>query len=849
MSTPAKRLAIPLTLLVLACYVALLPWTGQVWVRTGDEPHYLIAADSLVRDLDFDLRNNYDPAVYLDWYPSPTLDRQVKIRADGAQFLIHTYGLSLLIAPAYWLAGARGVAYFMALLGALLAGQVYLLALQVTQDWRASALGALVVALAPPLVWYVYLLYPELAGALCVTVAARMLVDLPAHPPSPILPTQDRGKGVPSNHAAYESTGPVQLSGEPASNSLPSSPLHLVEWELGGLGLRGLGSQLILGLSLAALPWLSARFIPGALTLAALGVLRLAWPGRGVQMNAPPAATVSTKNALALNAPTFRASLRRVLAAWPSLLLFGLSLGGLALFNAALYGHAAATASYTVDVNPGPVSWGMLWQLVRGVLGWLLDHQRGLLVAGPVYFVAFIGLGQWLWRRNWAAVVVGLPFAAALGSTALVGGFWIGIEPAARYLVYVLPPLGAAVAYAWAHRRGPWLAAITGVTLAFSLWTAFQVIKDPLLAQTHDLIGEQLPRLVRFLPALGKPTYLSPGAKGDLAVPLATLPAQLPLWRVPAGQVGSALQQPAIVDLPFGWYTLEFELGARGAAAEAPVARVLFQSGNHTALVDTMLYGRDFAPDGQLRAFSFPVFNNIYNQWEQPPGLWIFSTGQAELTLGAVSLPPDNFHSLILPALWLAGLVAVGVWVGLRFNAQPAGAAVSGWGSGWALPSGVGWIVAGAALVVGAGAWSMRPMPRQYPPVDLFNFIGARVPEAAAVSGEAISTAGDEDTPGVLAATGPESWPAGRYRWRLSLKSGSQTGPDAALATVTIRSPRQAITGFPAEIAAGSVPADGQFHTLEVEFNNPIHQALVFELDATGRGPLESQGFEVSPLP
>ena len=69
-----------------------------------------------------------------------------------------------------------------------------------------------------------------------------------------------------------------------------------------------------------------------------------------------------------------------------------------------------------------------------------------------------------------------LPFAAALGSTALLGGFWIGIEPAARYLVYVLPPLGAALAYAWAHRRSPWLAAIASLTLAFSLWTAFQVI-------------------------------------------------------------------------------------------------------------------------------------------------------------------------------------------------------------------------------------------------------------------------------------------------------------------------------------------------------------------------------------
>jgi hypothetical protein len=826
MSSTAKALAIPITLLVLAIYTALLPWTGQVWTRTGDEPHYLIAADSLVRDRDFDLRNNYDANVYLDWYPSPNLDRQVRFRADGAQFLIHTYGLSILIAPAYGLAGARGVAYFMAALGALLAGQVYLLSCQVTQNWRASALGALVVALAPPLVWYVYLLYPEVAGALCVTVAARILIDLTPHPPSISRKSTGTfgGKGVPTGEAAPISPLPLRSKILGAKRRGEGGP--------GGLGLRGLGPQLLLGLSLAALPWLSARFIPAALTLAALAVLRLAWPGRGVEGRGGRP-----------TAPTIAAAARRALAAWPSLLLLACSLAGLALFNAALYGHAAATASYTVDVNPGPVSWGMLWQLVRGVLGWLLDHQRGLLVAGPIYFVAFIGFGQWLWRRDWAAVVVGLPFVAALGSTALVGGFWVGIEPAARYLVYVLPPLGAALAYGWVHRRGPWLAAIMGVSLAFSLWTAFQVFRDPLLAQTHDLIGEQLPRLVRFIPALGKPTYLMPGATGDLALPVSGSQEQ-PLWRAPKGQAGSALQRPAIVDLPFGWYTLQFDLGARGAPADAPVARVLFQSGDHTSLVDTMLYGRDFSPNGQLRTLKFPVFNNIYNQWEQPAGLWIFTTGQAELTLGAVSLPPDPFHSLIVPGLWLAALLLVGALVGSRFNADPAQPAMPRRLGGWAP------VLAAAALVVGLGAWSLRPMPRQYPIAELSNFIGTRVSEAGAVGGEAISTAGDEDTPGVLAATGPESWPAGRYRWRLSLKAaGDQVAASTALATVTIRSPRQAITGFPAQVVPGSVPADGRFHTLEVEFDNPIHQALVFELDASGAGPLESQGFEVSPIP
>jgi len=786
---------------VLAVYVALLPWTGQVWTRTGDEPHYLVAADSLARGDGFDLRHSYNPAVYLDWYPSPNLNPQVQTRPDGAEYLIHTYGLPLLIAPAYWLAGARGVAYFMALIGALLAGQVYLLALQVTHHWRASALSALVIAFAPPVVWYVYLLYPELAGALCVTVAARLLLDI----------------------------GNVSKSASGDERS--SSPDALL----------GLSQNVLLGLCLAALPWLSARFIPGALVLAALAVWRVV--------------TQESKDDVATNG---RWSLRpyaadilrragRIVSLSPTLLLLALGLGSLAWFNAAHYGSSAVTASYTVDSSLGPVSWPMLFQFVRGIFGWLIDHQRGLLVAAPIYFVAFIGLGQWLWRREWDAAVVALPFAAVLASTALVGGYWIGVEPAARYLVYVLPPLGAGLAYGWVHRRGPWLAGLTVLTLAFSLWTAMQVFREPLLGQTGDLIGEQLPALVPFLPAVGKPAFVTPGSPGSLAgaVALAADPPGEPvLWRVPPGQAGAALQAPAMTDLPFGWYTLQFSLGVNGAApAQAPVARVLFQSGDGRSLVDTMLYGRDFSPDGQPRAFSFPLFNNVYDQWEQPAGLWIFTTGRAELLLSRVALPPDTFHSLVVPALWLAGLALLGVLVGLRFRAEAPQPTGPGWLSGW--PA----MVAGVVLVAGVGAWSLRPLARTYAVADLANYIGTRVADPAAAGGLALSTSGDESTPGALASSRPESWPAGRYRWTLSLKASGPSPAGSSPASLTILAPRQAVPGFPAQLVAGAVPADGQFHTLQVEFDNPLRQALVFELDVSGATALETQGFEVRPVP
>jgi hypothetical protein len=166
----------------------------------------------------------------------------------------------------------------------------------------------------------------------------------------------------------------------------------------------------------------------------------------------------------------------------------------------------------------------------------------------------------------------------------------------------------------------------------------------------------------------------------------------------------------------------------------------------------------------------------------------------------------------------------------------------------WTRRASLAALAAGALLVAGVGVWSLRPVGRQFAVNDLSNLIGSRVADAAS-GAPVITTAGDEETPGALAQSAPEFWPAGHYRWTLSLKAGDALDPGTALATVTIRAPRQAVPGFPAAVAAGSVPADGRFHALAVEFDNPVRQALVFELDATGAGALQSQGFEVSPTP
>src|SRR5688572_22561004 len=46
---------------------------------TGDEPHYLLMTQSLLRDGDFDLRNNYEHMDYLEYYSRIIPDAHVTL--------------------------------------------------------------------------------------------------------------------------------------------------------------------------------------------------------------------------------------------------------------------------------------------------------------------------------------------------------------------------------------------------------------------------------------------------------------------------------------------------------------------------------------------------------------------------------------------------------------------------------------------------------------------------------------------------------------------------------------------------------------------------------------------------
>jgi hypothetical protein len=141
----------------------------------GDEPHYLLAAHSVVHDGDVDVRDEYDSRAYEEFYPHEL--RPHGRETEGRLNEPHGVGFPMLIAPAYAVGGARAVEVYLAAIAALAIALAYRLALRVAPDpWAVGA--ALAVGLSPPFVAYGSAVYPELAAAAALAGAALLAVRL-----------------------------------------------------------------------------------------------------------------------------------------------------------------------------------------------------------------------------------------------------------------------------------------------------------------------------------------------------------------------------------------------------------------------------------------------------------------------------------------------------------------------------------------------------------------------------------------------------------------------------------------------------------------------------------------------
>jgi hypothetical protein len=141
----------------------------------GDEPHYLLMAQSLWNEGDLDLADNYARGDYLEYNPGPLRPHYGAPRADGRPFPVHSPGLPLLLAPVYALAGRQGCILVLALLAAALTVEVWRVAEALTGDPEAALVGWSA-AFGAPIAFFSFHIYTEIPSALALLLALRLLL-------------------------------------------------------------------------------------------------------------------------------------------------------------------------------------------------------------------------------------------------------------------------------------------------------------------------------------------------------------------------------------------------------------------------------------------------------------------------------------------------------------------------------------------------------------------------------------------------------------------------------------------------------------------------------------------------
>ena len=150
----------------LACAIyAVAAWQVSPSIPAGDEPHYLIIAQSLLNDGDLQIENNHVRGDYRAYFagelPKPDYRR---LGRNGEIYSIHAPGLPALVAPAFAMAGYLGVVVFLVLLASLGSTLAWRLAWVVTGRTDAAWFGWAAVTFPVSAIFLSFTIYPDGPG-------------------------------------------------------------------------------------------------------------------------------------------------------------------------------------------------------------------------------------------------------------------------------------------------------------------------------------------------------------------------------------------------------------------------------------------------------------------------------------------------------------------------------------------------------------------------------------------------------------------------------------------------------------------------------------------------------------
>ena len=143
---------------------------------SGDEPHYLIISQTLVKYHSLDVMRDYSNGDYHIFYPLPITPHVIP-GAGGRLLPIHGIGGPLLWTPAFALAGWLGAVLFMSAVTLLIVWNIYMLLCELDIQPHIALLVCMAYALASPLTLYAHLVFIEPIAALLCIYATRKVVQ------------------------------------------------------------------------------------------------------------------------------------------------------------------------------------------------------------------------------------------------------------------------------------------------------------------------------------------------------------------------------------------------------------------------------------------------------------------------------------------------------------------------------------------------------------------------------------------------------------------------------------------------------------------------------------------------
>jgi hypothetical protein len=586
----------------LAVYDAMNP------VTTGDEPHYLLVAESIAFDGDVDLRNDYASRErtlrVVNVFPLDYNVQAAVYKDSGELRPLHGVGLPALLAPAVGIGGLTGARVVMVLIAALLAHQLYLLLADLRLRRRYRIAAWISVAFCMPVLPFTSQVYPELPGALLVVVVLRMILRRTRSP-----------------------------------------------WALAG------GS-----LASAALIWLHVRYLPISLALlAALAYAAtsdepeeaagLATPGRWVRM----------RTDLGRHLAVARARWRGVVL--PVLVPFAVVLASIAVAFEHWYGSPDPRTPYYA-YSTTTLGGGGLQAVYDYVLHDLFNPLVGWIPFAPVHWLGLAALGCVVLWFGWpaaAAIAVAIGYEVALASSAPVGGWGLP----ARYLLIVIPLIAVPIAVVIQQIR---LARFVFVPLlAGSLVLTVAGVRNfeglyPAGERQHIWgLRSIAPAFPVTLPPLPPTSFLL--SPGQARTQTGRVQGSEVVARAGRDKPGFMLWGP-YSPLKTGAYKATFSLSATGVRRDAHVAVIEVIGGADRVFVREFLKANQLQPGRRLTDLRV----SFATPGELPIQTRVFYQGQGTVRSGPVLVqriepeggPAARLRDWPLAFLWVGGTTLIG---------------------------------------------------------------------------------------------------------------------------------------------------------------------------------------------